>query len=488
MKTRLALGLLAFVGLAMGAAAQSDNPPKAGLPSILTPGGKPDAKLHLDAERHKLANTFGLHTVYDYSISIRGVRCPKSEDYQEIRNRHSSRYPVIPPGRLNASERAELERLIFAVKRAEEHDIDKTNWDIVAVHEVMLRRLEKYQAAVARGQSVAWAITHVPAEDGSIVTLIVIGGVRDGDEVSKALGVTDAKVVDKSFTGEIDRKDMPEAPELPEDPMDLIGIGCAFLNVRIMGYPLRAVDYFYSTPPDPKRSEAARALAKFVQETERGVIRNRAIIALARWATAEQAALLQELARDDNPGVSKEAKSAAFKALTNLKGGSVAGGGAANHKLPKNLDEATPEQLADGLPGASLARRTDLLKRLEEGKGVRFSEALADIIPRLDAKDKVAARAALQRRMMRMSAKTLGGYLGDRNTELTLAAIGAVGEKKLTELAPELVKVVEAGEAEFAPAAHAALEQMTGQSFTTPPAPTVADWKKLAKQWRAALR
>lgn len=447
----------------------------------------PNPEQFLQEARDRMAAKYGAEKVYDLNILLSGVKQPTGDEIIEIHNRHASRYPVAPKDRaMTREEKADFERRTFLEKRAEDHEMHRLEWDMKVLQNEIERRVERFRVKADTGFGGSSALTIVPGP-GGVAMRMVIGPVMEGEALRKCLGLSDATLNGRMVTASIRSSDMPDAPVLPQDPMDLAGCACAYLKVGDHHYYRIALDLLTKTMVDPKRPEVPRALAEFIQGPAKHVMQvNQATIILAHWATPEQTDLLRDLARPDNHDTNPEAKKYAALALRNMKLTADRDAKERTKKsaLPKNLDEATPEQLAGALPGASVSKRTELLQRLEEGKGIAYSAALADIIPRLEAKDKVAARATLQRRMMRMSLKTLADYLGDRDPEMRLAAIGAVAEKKIAEMVPALIQLVDLGDAETAPAAHAALEKITGKTVTLPAAPTATDWPKIAKQWR----
>ena len=119
-----------------------------------------------------------------------------------------------------------------------------------------------------------------------------------------------------------------------------------------------------------------------------------------------------------------------------------------------------------------------------EGKGVVYTEALAQAIPELTGADKRKAREALSDRLTRMSAETLSKYLKDRDTEVRRAAAWACACKESKAHIPELIGLLDDREATVAYTAHAALKELTGQKFPFDPkdrAKAIAQWK----QWWA---
>ena len=151
---------------------------------------------------------------------------------------------------------------------------------------------------------------------------------------------------------------------------------------------------------------------------------------------------------------------------------------------PMDTRDSASRTLARELLEAPSSKWDGVLDRLRDGKGVVYTEALAQAIPELTGADKRKAREALSDRLTRMSAETLSKYLKDRDTEVRRAAAWACACKESKAHIPELIGLLDDREATVAYTAHAALKELTGQKFPFDPkdrAKAIAQWK----QWWA---
>jgi hypothetical protein len=138
--------------------------------------------------------------------------------------------------------------------------------------------------------------------------------------------------------------------------------------------------------------------------------------------------------------------------------------------IPKVVQAPAPApmdvaQLGTDLIDAPPARFDAALEKLREGKGVAYTEALAESIPRLTGEARARAREALAERLTRMTRTTLRDKLQDANAEVRRAAALASAQKELTTLVPDLIALLEDEDAVVPPAARAALRSLTGQDF-----------------------
>jgi hypothetical protein len=132
--------------------------------------------------------------------------------------------------------------------------------------------------------------------------------------------------------------------------------------------------------------------------------------------------------------------------------------------LPKAVD-AESARLSDGLVKATGASRSDLLEKMESGKGPQYTEALAAAIPKLEGEAHRKAREALANRLTRMKDDTLADYLQDEDAEIRRAAALAIGQKDSKKLLPNLISLLHDPEVSVVRAAHASLKALTGQDF-----------------------
>ncbi|HEY7314193.1 MAG TPA: hypothetical protein VH643_32880 [Gemmataceae bacterium] len=111
------------------------------------------------------------------------------------------------------------------------------------------------------------------------------------------------------------------------------------------------------------------------------------------------------------------------------------------------------------------ARQLELLDEMQQGKGPRYTEALAAAIPKLEGKARGKARDALAERLTRMKDNTLAAYLQDEDAEIRRAAALACAMKDSKSLTPNVIALLRDHEMVVVRAAHAALKEMTGQDF-----------------------
>jgi hypothetical protein len=127
--------------------------------------------------------------------------------------------------------------------------------------------------------------------------------------------------------------------------------------------------------------------------------------------------------------------------------------------------------LKEELRTATRERAEEILELLEKSKnspGNDYTSALAEAIPLAKLPEvQATARAALVRRLTRLSAKTLQAYLQVTNAELRRATILAVGAKAEKTLFPALLPLLEDKEKSVAEAALQSLRQLSGQDFGT---------------------
>jgi hypothetical protein len=122
-------------------------------------------------------------------------------------------------------------------------------------------------------------------------------------------------------------------------------------------------------------------------------------------------------------------------------------------------------QLADELVRAPEAAQADLLRKLQEGRGVEYTEALVATIGKLKGEGRELARAALVRRLTRMGPSTTGRYLKDEEAEIRRAAALACAAQRLKAHVPQLLPLLRDADRAVAEAAHAALKELTGKDL-----------------------
>jgi hypothetical protein len=152
---------------------------------------------------------------------------------------------------------------------------------------------------------------------------------------------------------------------------------------------------------------------------------------------------------------------------------------------PKTPEEAAVLKLSDELVQARPEKRRELLEQLRDGKGAKYTEALAAAIPRLDGDDKRKARDALADRLARMKADTLGRYLQDELPEIRRAAALACAMKEEKDHVPGLIGLLLDAEPTVVRAAHAALKELTAQDFGPGTGADKDEVQKAVAAWKA---
>jgi hypothetical protein len=139
-------------------------------------------------------------------------------------------------------------------------------------------------------------------------------------------------------------------------------------------------------------------------------------------------------------------------------------------------------QLArDLVTAAGSTEQEAALRTLREGKGVEYTEALALAIPQLKNGVHRQARQALADRLARMKDSTLVRFLKDEDVEIRRAAALACAMKDSKDLVPRLIPLLTDPEATVTRAAHAALKELTSQSFG-PTREVWEDWWEVRKK------
>lgn len=149
---------------------------------------------------------------------------------------------------------------------------------------------------------------------------------------------------------------------------------------------------------------------------------------------------------------------------------------------PRTAEERAARDLAGDLTTARGERRGEIIEKLRDTRGVVYTEALADVIPRLDGDLKREARQALTLRLTRMKDSTLGDYLDDEDAEIRRAAALACGTKRTKAHTAKLVRMLRDREDQVSRAAHAALKAISGQAFDLDPAAWEKWWKETGRE------
>jgi hypothetical protein len=147
----------------------------------------------------------------------------------------------------------------------------------------------------------------------------------------------------------------------------------------------------------------------------------------------------------------------------------------------KQVAPSGAARLADELVRATSPDPDGVLQKLREGKGVEYTEALTAAIGRLRGPTREKARQALEHRLARMSADTLGRYLRDDEAEIRRAAAVACGVRDLKGHVPHLIPLLRDPNGTVAAAAESALRDLTGQKLGRDAAAWQAWWERHGK-------
>jgi hypothetical protein len=154
-------------------------------------------------------------------------------------------------------------------------------------------------------------------------------------------------------------------------------------------------------------------------------------------------------------------------------------------KTPRTAEEVAASKLVRDLKRSRGETRSAILKKLRDGKGAAFTEALAAAIPELDAEARQLAREALTDRLTRMKPATLRGYFKDRDTEVRRAAALAAGQRDARSLVPDLIGLLDDDNPMVRRAAQAALKEMAGKNFGPKAGADSTERKKAIEAWQA---
>jgi len=141
-------------------------------------------------------------------------------------------------------------------------------------------------------------------------------------------------------------------------------------------------------------------------------------------------------------------------------------------------------QLGKDLIEVPAERFAAALAKLRDGKGVAYTEALAESIPQLTGEVKGQAREALAERLTRMTAATLTDKLRDPNAEVRRAAALACAMKEMSTHVPDLIPLLEDTDPAVPPAARAALKSLTSQDFGSVASSDPAGQARVAAAWK----
>jgi hypothetical protein len=157
-----------------------------------------------------------------------------------------------------------------------------------------------------------------------------------------------------------------------------------------------------------------------------------------------------------------------------------------NREAKKTSDTESPEsaKLSDEVVKASPEQQPTLISKLRDGKGVMYTEALAQSIARLTGVAKAEARDALAQRLTHMAEGTLAEKLQDDNPEVRRAACLASAMKETKRFIPDLVRLLEDREALVTRAAHRALTELTGEDLGPSPVANAAEREQAIRRWK----
>jgi len=152
--------------------------------------------------------------------------------------------------------------------------------------------------------------------------------------------------------------------------------------------------------------------------------------------------------------------------------------------IDKEDVESHAARLSDELAKADATQQTELLEKLQEGKGTMYTLAIAGAIPRLSGDAKTKARDALATRFTRMTAVTLRQELQDDDPEIRRAATLACAMKDDKSHITDLIPMLQDREPIVGRAAHAALKSLSGKDFGPKTGATAQDLAKAVEAWK----
>jgi hypothetical protein len=172
---------------------------------------------------------------------------------------------------------------------------------------------------------------------------------------------------------------------------------------------------------------------------------------------------VKEWKSHQNPSAGYEQRDSVLFALRELTNEDAGSTPEAWEKLfPAAENDARANALATELVEAPEHKKDALIKELKESKGVVYSQALAQAIPRLDGTIQGKARTALVARMKRMTASTLRNKLADDDREIRYAATVACASKQDPGLVQDLNELLDDAEPVIAQAALASIKALSG--------------------------
>jgi HEAT repeats/HEAT repeat associated with sister chromatid cohesion len=145
-------------------------------------------------------------------------------------------------------------------------------------------------------------------------------------------------------------------------------------------------------------------------------------------------------------------------------------------------------RLSAALVFAPPERQTEEVARYRDGKGIVYTEAMADALPQLDAAMQRKVREALAERLARMTAATLRDRLTDSRSEMRRAAVLALATKGDRSSVPDLIPSLADEEENVVRAAKAALKSLADQDFGPPRNSTASERAAAVAAWKSWWR
>lgn len=156
---------------------------------------------------------------------------------------------------------------------------------------------------------------------------------------------------------------------------------------------------------------------------------------------------------------------------------------AKNATSSKDSAADDPGDLAYALLKAEPDRKKELITAYRDSKGVQYTEALANAIPRFAAEARGDLRDALAARMLRMTDDTLRRYLDDELAEIRRAAVLGLAQRRSKDHVGRITELLNDPEPLVQRAAHATLCQLSGQDFGPKVDATEAERTAAVAQW-----
>jgi HEAT repeat protein len=125
--------------------------------------------------------------------------------------------------------------------------------------------------------------------------------------------------------------------------------------------------------------------------------------------------------------------------------------------------DAKAARLLDKLLKSPARQRDQMLLQFRDGKGAAFTQALSRAIPKLPVAEQAKARAALVKRLARMSADAIRDKLRDAEPEVRRAAAAACRQCNDSSLVAALVPLLDDPDPPVSAEAKASLKGLTGE-------------------------